>query len=166
MYYIREATVTDVETIRQLADKIWWNAYGPILEAEQISYMLDAIYSAEVVTSQISTGAQTFLLLIEEGDEQAVAFAAYSPREEKVELYKLHKLYCLPEKQGKGYGKALINEVVNKVSQAGYNTLDLNVNRYNKARFVYEKQGFEVIYEEDIPIGPYFMNDFVMRKTW
>jgi GNAT superfamily N-acetyltransferase len=164
MYYIREATVNDVETIRQLADKIWWNAYGPILEKEQIAYMLGAIYSTDTLSTQLSTGAQSYLLLIE--DEEPVAFAAYSPRDEFPDIYKLHKLYCLPEKQGKGYGKALISEVVNKVNEAGKNTLDLNVNRYNKARYVYEKQGFTVIYEEDIPIGPYFMNDFVMRKTW
>jgi hypothetical protein len=24
--------------------------------------------------------------------------------------------------------------------------------------------GFAIAYEEDIPIGPYWMNDFVMRK--
>jgi GNAT superfamily N-acetyltransferase len=162
MHTIRKATLTDVETIRDLAAKIWWRAYSPILEQEQITYMLGEIYSAEKITSQIQQDSQTYLLLIE--DEKPLAFAAYSPRDEDSEIYKLHKLYCLPETQGKGYGKVLIKEVIKKTTEAGKHTLDLNVNRHNKAKGFYQKMGFRVVYEEDISIGKYWMNDYVMRK--
>jgi GNAT superfamily N-acetyltransferase len=162
MYSIRQATINDLETIRQIAEDTWWAAYSPILEKEQISFMLNEIYSVEKISQQLKTGSQIYLLLIE--DNKPVAFAAYSPREEDPDIYKLHKLYCLPETQGKGYGKLLINEVANKTTDAGKNTLDLNVNRYNKAKTFYEKMGFSVAYEEDIAIGPYWMNDYVMRK--
>jgi len=161
-YIIRQATLNDVATIIDLAEKTWWPSYSHILEKEQISFMLNEIYSAEKITSQIETGAQTYILLIEA--DKPVAFAAFSPRDENPDIYKLHKLYCLPETQGKGYGKVLINEVMNKTIEAGKHTLDLNVNRYNKAKNFYEKMGFAVAYEEDIPIGPYWMNDYVMRK--
>ena len=57
----------------------------------------------------------------------------------------------------------MINEVINNTIEAGKHTLDLNVNRYNKAKSFYEKMGFNVAYEEDIPIGKYWMNDYVMR---
>ncbi|MDF2431055.1 MAG: diamine N-acetyltransferase [Mucilaginibacter sp.] len=162
MYLIRTATADDVGTIRSIAEKTWWDAYSPILEKEQIAFMLDEIYSIKKLVSQLTHHTQTYLLLIE--DEKPVAFAAYSPREEDPEIYKLHKLYCLPETQGKGYGKILINEVAKKITELGKHTLDLNVNRYNKAKSFYEKMGFEVAYEEDIPIGKYWMNDYVMRK--
>ncbi|MGY3214180.1 N-acetyltransferase family protein [Mucilaginibacter sp. HD30] len=162
MYVIRKATTNDVATIRQLAEAVWWPAYSPILSTEQLTYMLAEIYSAEKITSQINNGEQTYLLLVE--DDNAVAFAAYSPREENADIYKLHKLYCLPATQGKGYGKALINKVCAEVLVAGKNILELNVNRHNPAKHFYEKQGFTVIYEEDIAIGPYWMNDYVMRK--
>jgi GNAT superfamily N-acetyltransferase len=162
MYFITNANLNDVEIIRQLADKTWKHAYGPILEKEQLDYMLTEIYSAEKISAQIRDNLQTYLLLIE--DEQPVAFAAYSPRIEDPEIFKLHKLYCLPETQGKGYGKVLINEVADRTQKAGKHTLDLNVNRHNKAKTFYEKMGFQVVYEEDIPIGEYFMNDYVMRK--
>ncbi len=162
MYFIRPATVDDVEIIRQLAEKTWWPTYSPILEKEQIAFMLGEIYSVEKITSQLKNNTQSYLLLIE--DDKPVAFAGYSPREENPEIYKLHKLYCLPETQGKGYGKILINEVINKTVEAGKHTLDLNVNRHNKAKSFYEKMGFVLAYEEDIPIGKYWMNDYVMRK--
>jgi len=162
MYHIREATIEDVATIRHLAEETWWPTYGPIIEKKQIEFMLNEIYATEKLYYQIANHEQTFLLLIE--DEQPVAFAAYSPRGEDPDIYKLHKLYCLPSTQGKGYGKVLINEVSERVLRAGKHTLDLNVNRYNKAKTFYEKMGFSVAYEEDIAIGKYWMNDFVMRK--
>nr|WP_294795515.1 GNAT family N-acetyltransferase [uncultured Mucilaginibacter sp.] len=162
MPVIRVATVEDVETIRQLAEAIWWPAYGPILSPEQLVFMLAEIYSTDKITEQIINGEQTYLLLIE--DDKPVALAAYSPREENPDIYKLHKLYCLSSTQGKGYGKLLVDKVCADVLTAGKNILELNVNRYNPAKTFYEKLGFAVIYKEDIAIGPYWMNDYVMRK--
>jgi diamine N-acetyltransferase len=163
MYTIRKATPADAQTIRDLAEQTWQVAYSPILEQEQIDFMLKEIYDVDKLRHQLKENIQTFILLTE--GEKPVAFAAFSQREENPEVYKLHKLYCLPETQGKGYGKVLINEVMQETLKAGKHLLDLNVNRYNKAKTFYEKMGFEVIYEEDIPIGPYFMNDYVMRKN-
>lgn len=162
MYNIRQATEADTEIIRQLAEDTWWPTYGPILAKEQIEFMLGEIYSAEKISQQLRTGEQQFLILTE--NTEPVAFAGYSPRTEDPEIYKLHKLYCLPKTQGNGYGKILINAVIEKVKEAGKHTLDLNVNRHNKALNFYQKMGFEVAYEEDIAIGPYWMNDYVMRK--
>ncbi len=162
MYTIRTAAVTDVDTILQIADTTWWATYTAILEREQIEFMLNEIYAKEKISKQVKTGEQVFLLLEEEG--LPVAFAAYSPREENAGIYKLHKLYCLPQTQGKGYGKILINAVAQKTLDAGKHILELNVNRYNHAKSFYEKMGFAIAYEEDIAIGPYWMNDYVMRK--
>ncbi len=162
MYSIRQATINDLGTIQQIAETTWWATYSPILEKEQISFMLGEIYSDEKISSQLKNNTQTYLLLTESA--RPVAFAAYSPREEDPDIYKLHKIYCLPETQGKGYGRILIDAVEKKTIEAGKSTLDLNVNRHNKAKNFYEKMGFAVAYEEDIPIGPYWMNDYVMRK--
>ncbi len=160
---IRQALPGDAGTINRLAEEIWWPTYESIVGAEQVRYMLDAFYSVPALERQITSGEQTFLMLEEEG--MPIGFAAYAPRVEDAEIYKLHKLYCLTKLQGKGYGKMLVAAVEDAVIAAGKYMLDLNVNRYNKARFFYEKLGFEVIYEEDVPIGEYWMNDYVMRKV-
>ncbi|BAU52002.1 GNAT family N-acetyltransferase [Mucilaginibacter gotjawali] len=163
MYSIRKASSEDVEIIRSIAEITWWATYGPILKKEQIEFMLEEIYATRKLASQLTHDTQTYLLLVEA--DKPVAFAAYSPREENPGIYKLHKLYCLPQTQGKGYGKILINEVVKQTIAAGKRTLDLNVNRYNKAKDFYEKMGFAIVYEEDVPVGKYWMNDYVMRKV-
>jgi ribosomal protein S18 acetylase RimI-like enzyme len=43
--------------------------------------------------------------------------------------------------------------------------MQLNVNRHNRAKAFYERQGYHVILEEDIAIGDgFFMNDYRMEK--
>jgi len=163
MFTIRKATSADADQIVKIAHQTWWPTYSQILSTEQITYMLSAIYLSDKVAEQIDTQSQLYILLEEDG--QPVAFASYSVREEDADVYKLQKLYCHPTTQGKGYGKALIEHVINEVRQAGKKTLDLNVNRGNNAKAFYEKMGFVIAYEEDIPIGPYWMNDYVMRKA-
>ncbi len=160
---LKEADLADVAAIRDIAYQTWGPTYQEILSTEQIDYMLGVLYSTEKISGQISNDEQTYLLVIEDG--QPVAFASYSPRAENPDIYKLHKLYCMPQTQGKGYGRLLVDEVAKRVLDSGKNTLDLNVNRYNKTITFYQKMGFAIAYEEDVPIGDYWMNDYVMRKV-
>jgi ribosomal protein S18 acetylase RimI-like enzyme len=162
MIEIREATIADVPTIQLLAEAIWYPTYSTILSQEQIRFMLDYIYDIETVSNQITQGVQNYLLLLENG--HAIGFASFSPRAENPKVHKLHKLYCLTQTKGRGFGKALLQEVEKRVLAAGNKILELNVNRHNPAKIFYEKCGFTVVSEEDIPIGQYWMNDYVMRK--
>ncbi len=161
MYTIRQAIVSDAETIQKLAHQIWPSTYSSIISQEQLNFMLADRYAVAVIAKQIEESIQTYLLLIE--DNVPVAFAAYSPDDDP-DVYRLHKLYLLPSTQGKGYGRAILQAVAERVIAAGKNKLDLNVHRQNPAKSFYDKMGFKVLYEIDIPFGPYFLNDYVMRK--
>jgi hypothetical protein len=58
----------------------------------------------------------------------------------------------------------MLHFILDNVREQGGRILRLNVNRYNKARQFYERMGFAVVREEDVPIGNnYFMNDYVME---
>lgn len=164
MFNISQATEKDIPTIQDIADKTWWPTYSTFLSPDQIRYMLNTIYAAGTMKKEMATGSQTYLLLTDESG--ARAFASYAKRPEDPSVVKLHKLYVLPSVQEKGYGRALIEYVKNKLLKENIHTLDLNVNRYNPARFFYEKYGFRILREEDIPIGNYWMNDYVMRMEF
>jgi diamine N-acetyltransferase len=161
-YSIREATTTDIPTINQLAKAIWEPTYRTILTREQIDYMFSVIYTHEALERQMLEG-QTFLLLYE--GTEPIGFAAYSIKDKEERSYKLNKIYLLLSRQGEGLGKLMLEEVESRASKAGAKYLDLNVNKYNKAKAFYERCGYQVHLEEDIPIGPYWMNDYVMRKA-
>ena len=161
MFKIRTAAEADIRSIIDIAEATWWPTYSPILTEEQIRFMLAAIYSPEILRSQMQNGIQRFLVLVEEGKIQA--FASFGPRAEHPGVYKIHKLYVLPGNHRKGYGRALIDDIKTRSTLEGADKLDLNVNRDNPARYFYEKIGFKIIREEDVPIGPYWMNDYVMQ---
>src|SRR5690606_17051851 len=135
--------------------------YAPILTTDQIRYMLDAIYTTTTIEAQIRSGEQTYLMLRD--DTGAQGFASYGRRSDDPKVYKIHKLYVLPDNHKRGYGRALIHHIASRLRDLGATAVDLNVNRYNPARGFYEKIGFQLIREEDIPIGPYWMNDYVFR---
>jgi ribosomal protein S18 acetylase RimI-like enzyme len=158
---IRHGCVDDIPGIQSIAEKSWRNVYGPILTTEQIEYMLHRIYSTAALTELFDHGSQLFRILLE--NVEAKGFLAYGPREQDPSVYKIHKLYVLPETQGKGFGRMLIDDVKKRVLAERIFVLDLNVNRFNPAKSFYERMGFYVLREEDVPIGPYWMNDFVMR---
>lgn len=163
MYQINAATVNDIPVIQALADKIWRPTYQSILTSAQMEYMLDMMYSANALQQQMTEKQHQFLILLD--DAQPIGYAAYSTTTTP-NVYKLHKIYIDLGYQGKGVGKLLLLEVIDQVKKRGADILELDVNKYNKAKFFYEKQGFSVYTERDTDIGQgYLMEDFVMRKS-
>ena len=156
-----DAGIAEIPVIQDIAERTWWPTYSKILSKEQIRYMIDALYSPETIKETMSNGSQRYILLTDNSGPQG--FASFGSRKENQQVAKLHKVYVLPENQGNGYGRLLIEEVKRRLIIENIRILDLNVNRFNKAREFYEKMGFSVLREEDVPIGPYWMNDFVMR---
>jgi ribosomal protein S18 acetylase RimI-like enzyme len=163
MHTIQDAGIREIPIIQDLAQKTWWPTYANLLTTPQIEYMLGKIYSTEALAEVMENKTQTFVILRDHMGPQG--FASFGPRKEDPAIFKLHKLYVLPENHGKGYGKMLIEEIKNRITSMGIFTLDLNVKRDNPAKTFYEKIGFTVIGEEDIPIGPYWMKDYVMRLS-
>lgn len=162
--HILEATVHDISTIQQIAKETWPLAYGNILSPDQIEYMLEKMYSEQSILEQISVLKHQFFIF--EKDKKAVAFASIQLNYPNPSVMKLHKLYTLPETQGTGIGKELIQFISNLAVIKKQSILQLNVNRFNSAVSFYQKQGFEIVKEENIAIGHgFWMEDYVMEKS-
>ncbi|MDQ2769257.1 MAG: GNAT family N-acetyltransferase [Bacteroidota bacterium] len=164
---IEPAAVQDIATIIRLAEATWEPTYRFIISEEQLEYMYRVIYSPAALKRQMQEQQHVFLVAWVEGEP--AGFASFSPQPaeagtEGATGYKLHKIYVLPTRQGQGLGQHLIEAVENAARAAGGHFLDLNVNRYNPAIAFYERRGFTRQREVDVPIGPYFMNDYIMRK--
>lgn len=148
--------------IRDLAYKIWPDTYGQILSEAQLDYMLENFYAIPSLENQLEN---KHVFLLAEENNTFYGFAAYEINCNKTEKTKLHKIYVLPQSQGKGVGRMLFEAVENAARQSGNTHLFLNVNRYNIAQEFYKRLGFEVVLEEDIEIGRgYLMEDYVMEK--
>ena len=158
--HIQPATEHDIPTIIALAEATWEPTYRFIISKEQLEYMYRVIYTPASLRRQMRDQRHQFLLAFVEG--QPAGFASFSEKPEGV--FHLNKIYIVPAQQGAGLGQQLIGAVEGAVRTAGGRVLELNVNRHNPALRFYERQGFAQAREEDIAIGPYWMNDFVLRK--
>ena len=149
--------------VRKLAETIWPVCYKDILSADQIKYMMGMMYSENVIAREISEGV---LYHFVEADGEIAGYLAWGPWHSAVKTAKLHKLYLLPEKQGRGIGSCAIEAVKEAAASAGFSRLRLNVNRQNsRAIQCYTGNGFTMVQLENNDIGNgFFMTDYVMES--
>jgi GNAT superfamily N-acetyltransferase len=166
---ITKAGLSDRSFIRSVSERTWPSTYGHIISQAQIDFMLDWMYSDESLAKQMNTGCAFYIASIqnEKGEWDQVGFCSVSPEKEdgsKEIAHKLNKLYVLPEAQGTGAGKALLNKAIEEAKKEGSTSLFLQVNKLNSAYSFYLKKGFikELEFKFDIGNG-FYMDDFVMR---
>ena len=161
MIAIRAANSADFQIIQEIAWATWPNTYKGIISDEQIQYMLDLFYSVDALKDSVLDG---HIYYVAEIDSVAAGFCGFQHHIEPG-VTKIHKLYVLPEFQGRSIGKKLVEKVEHATQSVKSSRIILNVNRANPAQNFYRNLGFTIAYKEDIPLEHgYFMNDYVMEK--
>ena len=163
-FSIFTATPDDCALIYELAAPTWKDAYSEILSSEQMDYMLTMMYSEESLTRQMREGHVFFIILSDGAPSGFISFHANSDN-----LYILEKLYILPQMQGTGAGRYLVEkaeEYIRNRHKCDEDILfELNVNRNNKAVDFYRRIGFWIDREVDEDIGNgFYKNDYIMQK--
>ena len=120
--------------------------------------MLDRMYSAKTLGSQISEGIQHYFMI--QDDARPVGFIAFEKTGESGGF--INKFYVLQSTQRKGTGKVAFQLLIARFPEA--DEIKLQVNRMNiQAINFYFKVGFSIESATDFDIGSgYFMNDFIM----
>jgi diamine N-acetyltransferase len=158
---IRSVSEEEVQVVTDLAHRIWPHTFEDILTQEQIAYMLSWMYDPVTLAEQIRSGHHFFVI---EDEGIPVGFMGVQLNYPDRNSMKIHKIYVLPELQGKGAGRKLIEMAKDLAFNSGLKSLVLNVNRFNKAVDFYKHLGFDITKEEDIDIGQgYLMEDYVME---
>jgi len=156
------ASPSAIPTIQALARRIWYDCYPGIITRQQIEYMLELMYSTQVIEKEIAAGV--FWELVSYRGE-AIGYVSCELDEQTRELH-LHKLYLLKGLHGKGLGQQLLGHVKAKARELRAEAITLRVNRNNeKAVAAYKRAGFVVSAENVGDIGGGFvMDDYIM--TW
>jgi ribosomal protein S18 acetylase RimI-like enzyme len=163
MIEVKLADKEHIPNIRQLALVVFPHTYQFINTPGQVSYMLDRMYSEEALQEQMDCG-HVFFLVYFNGDPYG--YASVGKESDASAVWKLHKIYILPEAQKLGLGKALLETAERYVKSQGAEELQLNVNRNNPALGFYQKAGYEILLSEDIPYGEYILDDYRMGKRF
>ena len=147
----------ELKVVRALAYDIWPRVYDYMISKEQINYMLPLMYNLDKLKQQWMEGVRFVLLEVEGIPQGFVAF------EEKEECIFLQKLYLRPEMHGQGYGKNMLQVVIDFAQDCKKPNIELTVNRNNKSLDFYFGNGFQIKEEKDFDIGSgYFMNDYIL----
>jgi len=157
---IRRASEADIDLLRRLASEAFPATYRAILAPAQLDYMMEWMYSAETLRSEMRRGFAWFIAAC---DGEPCGYL--SVEREADDLFHLQKIYVLPPFQGRGVGAFLFENAAGYIRSIhpGPCRMELNVNRRNRALGFYERMGMRKLREGDFPIGGgYFMNDYIM----
>jgi len=162
MFSIKTANIEDRFLINELASKVWGPTYGSILSKEQLEYMFEMMYAPESIYKQITELRHQYFIIYK--DEIPSGYLSIEKRDDN--LYIFQKIYALPDTQGTGMGRYIIEEGIKHLKSIHPSpfTIQLYVNRDNQAIGFYEHLGFHVADIRDHHIGNgYYMNDFIME---
>ena len=150
MFEIRKATKDDCPQIRQLAEQIFPATYKEIISQEQIDFMMDWMYSISNLNKQMDDGHIYFLAY-----RETAPVGYVSVEQQDKDLFHLQKIYVLGSEQGTGCGKFLFTEAVKyiKTVHPAPCTMELNVNRENRAIRFYEHMGMHKARQGNFSIG-------------
>jgi diamine N-acetyltransferase len=162
MIVIRPLLLHETTIVQAIAHNTWPKTFGQVIPLAQIDYMLELMYSEESLRNQIQNKQHKFLLAVQDGDP--LGFISYELNYKSEVETMIHKLYLLPQSQGKGIGKALIDAVSDISKNNNCSGLRLKVFIHNpKAVGFYQKLGFMVVGTEQTDIGSgYVITDYVM----
>jgi len=156
---IRKAILSDIATIKEIAEKAWRPTYEHILTEQQTLYMLDLMYNSLTLENQIKGNIAFFMVDLA---QETVGY--FSVENVNDQIVKLHKLYLDPTQKQKGLGRKIIQYIKDWALTNQRNRIILNVNKNNSAVHFYQKVGFTIIEELILDIGEgYVMDDYVMQ---
>ena len=166
MITVQKAEHKDLRTIHDMAQVVFRHTYKEILSPEQMEYMMELMYSMPNLEKQIEEGHH-YYLAYHEGQPCGYVSVQYEGTDTGgIEVFHLHKIYVMPEHQGKNAGITLFHTIMEHVRMASGSKparIELNVNKYNKAVGFYQHLGMRVLLEEDFPIGNgFYKTDYIM----
>ena len=148
---IREWAAADVETIRRLTWTTWIDAYGSFIPEVDLKQYFDSVYSVEELSQLL--GSPHFRGLLAEVNGVAAGYAKvrYAPEERRCYV---SSLYILPEFQGMGVGKVLLEEAERCALAFGVKEIWLGVMVQNtRALEWYLRKGFVFVEEQPFTMG-------------
>ena len=152
---------SDLGLIAELAERIWWQVYPPIIGAAQVHYMLGRGYALPALRDALQEGTRFALMRL---GGCPLGFSAWRPLDGEGFI---DKLYLLPALHGRGLGQWLIEATCRQIAVAGHDAAWLRVNRHNRAAIrAYRRAGFTIDASDCLSIGGGFvMDDYIMSRT-
>lgn len=143
-----------------IASEIVKEYYDPIIGSAMNDYMIAIFQSVSAITYQLLGGYQYYFV---KDNDTILGFLAWYPQGKVLHL---SKFYLYGHQRGKGYGRQMLDFLIQLGKDNDLKIIELNVNRRNPTIQTYQKFGFTIIGEENNNIGNgYVMNDHVLVRN-
>lgn len=148
---VRGWTEGDLETIRRITWTTWLDAYGSFVPERDLKSYFDSVYKVEDLTKLLQSPHFRGLLAEVDGLPAGYAKVRYAPDENRCYV---SSLYVLPEYQGKGAGRVLMNESERHALAFGVSEIWLGVMVQNTPALEwYQRNGFVFVEEQPFTMG-------------
>lgn|SRR5699024_9355916 len=149
---IRLAQEKDAKAIAKVHVDSWRTTYEGVVDPDFLANM--SYSEREENWSRIIPSNPP--LVAENEDGEIIGFASSGPeRSGEYPGYssELYAIYICKEYQGKGLGKSLVSHTMDRLLEAGYESMIVIVLEENEARFFYEALGGQRLAEGELKIG-------------
>lgn len=141
--HIRKVDVDDAQTLAFIQTESWKSAFKGILSEEDLNKYTDLNRAIHMYHKLLNEKIGNGLILTIDGTPHCIAYWDKA-REEEMEGYsEIICIHSLADNWGKGYGTAMMQQILSDIKQAGFRKIMLWVFKENhRARQFYENHGF------------------------
>ncbi len=150
----------EIQTIYELAQEIWREHYPNIIGAETVEYMLKLMYSPKVISCDMKSGLEYFLIKV---DADNAGYFGIREEKEEAKLF-ISRIYIRKEFRGKKIGHKAMDFIYSIARKRNLSEVYLTVARTNENSVAFYKSCDFTISGaicKDIGDG-YVMDDHIM----
>ena len=163
----KKCSVGDLDQLVQISKATFIDAFGADNSADDFKVYIDFAFNKSKLTEELDNPCTSFFFVY--ADNVLVGYFKLNEKDAQSDLkgedsLELERIYIIPEFQGKGLGKRMLQQVKKLASQSIKTFLWLGVWEHNKAAIkFYEINGFSKFGMHPYYIGKDKQMDWLMR---
>jgi ribosomal protein S18 acetylase RimI-like enzyme len=171
MIDVKAAGVNDASLISALAAKSFFEAFGHLINTDDINLYIAQKFNAEQIRSELDDTCTRFFIAY--CDEKPAGYAkliSSSPKPEQISelnAIELQRIYVLEKYYDMKVGRQLMLQALNCAYEKGYDAMWLGVWKKNyRAIDFYKNGGFEIFGQRTFTLGSTVNDDYLMVKKF
>ena len=117
----------DVSNLARMAKEIWEEHYTPIIGKDQVDYMVEKFQSESAIRRQVKENYMYFSVSL---NHQPIGYLGYLEKNEENTLF-LSKIYLKKPFRRMGYGKQMIQFVIEQASHLNFKSIPDFISFFN-----------------------------------
>ena len=169
---LRTATLDDVSELSAVGRATFTDAFGHLYSARDLESFLAEWRSPERIAANLADRATRVTVVVEDGAIVAYCTTVYGkgfderPDPKPTHPAYLAQLYCTRATTGRGFGAALMEEVIAEARRRGCDAIQLSVFSGNPgAQRFYQRYGFAKVADMDFRVGEQLDAEYLFEKS-